>query len=450
MENGFELVRPGEQGWDSGRAAWNVAIEQVPAMVAWPSGTAEVAAAVDFAREHGLRVAVQAEGHSAGALAGVGEDTLLLKTGRMTGAEVDAQSRRARVGAGAKWRDVSALASPRGLAALSGSSAEVGVVGYTLGGGLGWLARKHGLACNSVLAAEVVTANGQLMRADRESEPDLFWALRGGGGSFGAVTALEFELYPVPELYAGMLAWPWERTADVLHAWRELVPSLPDELSTWARILQVPPLPDIPEPVRGRELVVVEAAYLGAQEPGRELLRPLRDLGPELDTFAVVPPAVLGQLHMDPEDPVPFAASGQLLDELPPAAIDAIVETAGPGSGSPLLSLELRQLGGALRNAPPDAGALATLDHAFLTLGVGMLMDPGMAPAIKGQLDVVADALVPWDSGVKYANFIDVPIDVRMCYPPETFDRLQEVKRRYDPDDLFRANHPIPSAATVG
>ena len=450
MENGFELVKPGEQGWDSGRAAWNVAIEQVPAMVAWPSGTAEVAAAVDFAREHGLRVAVQAEGHSAGALAGVGEDTLLFKTGRMTRAEVDAQSRRARVGAGAKWRDVSALASPRGLAALAGSSAEVGVVGYTLGGGLGWLARKHGLACNSVLAAEVVTANGQLVRADRESEPDLFWALRGGGGSFGAVTALEFELYPVPELYAGMFAWPWERTADVLHAWRELVPSLPDELSTWARILQVPPLPDIPEPVRGRQLVVVEAAYLGAQEPGRELLRPLRDLGPELDTFAVVPPAILGQLHMDPEDPVPFAASGQLLDELPPAAIDAIVETAGPGSGSPLLSLELRQLGGALRNAPPDAGALASLDHAFLTLGVGMLMDPGMAPAIKGQLDVVADALEPWDSGVKYANFIDVPIDVRMCYPPETFDRLQEVKRRYDPDDLFRANHPIPSAATVG
>ena len=419
-------------------------------MVARPSNTEEVAAAVNFARENGLRVAVQAEGHSAGALAGVGEDTLLLKTGRMTGAEVDAERGRARVGAAAKWRDVSAQASPRGLAALSGSSAEVGVVGYTLGGGLGWLARKHGLACNSVLAAEVVTADGQLVRADHENEPDLFWALRGGGGSFGAVTAVEFELYPAAELYAGMFAWPWERATDVLHAWRELVPSLPDELSTWARILQVPPLPQIPEPVRGRQLVVVEAAYLGAPEPGRELLRPLRDLGPELDTFAAVPPAVLGQLHMDPEDPVPFAMSGQLLDDFPPAAIDAIVETAGPGSGSPLLSLEIRHLGGALRHAPPNAGALATLDHAFLTLGVGMLMNPGMAPAIQGQLDVVADTLAPWDSGVTFASFVDVPIDVRKCYPPETFDRLQEVKRRYDPDDLFRANHPIPSAAAVG
>ena len=168
MENGFELVKPGEQGWDSARAAWNLAIDQVPAMVARPGSADEVAAVVNFARENGLRVAVQAEGHSAGALAGVGEDTLLLKTGRMTGAEVDAENRRARVGAAAKWRDVSALASPQGLAALSGSSAEVGVVGYTLGGGQGWLARKHGLACNSVLAAEVVTADGQLVRADHE------------------------------------------------------------------------------------------------------------------------------------------------------------------------------------------------------------------------------------------------------------------------------------------
>ena len=288
-----------------------------------------------------------------------------------------------------------------------GSSAEVGVVGYTLGGGHGWLARKHGLACNSVLAAEVVTADGQLVRADREHEPDLFWALRGGGGSFGAVTALEFELYPAAELYAGMFAWPWERTADVLHAWREWVPGLPDELSTWARILQVPPLPDIPEPVRGRRLVVVEAAYLGAQEPGRELLRPLRDLGPELDTFAAVLPAVLGQLHMDPEDPVPFARAASCWTSSPGGdRHDRRGCRARFGLAAPLA--RAAPLGGALRGAPPNAGALATLDHAFLTLGVGMLMDPGMASGINGQLDVVADALAPWDSGVKFANFIDV------------------------------------------
>jgi hypothetical protein len=425
MLNGAELVGRGDEQWDSARAAFNLAIDQRPAMVARPGNADEVAAVVGYARENGLRVAVQAEGHGAGALAGVGEDTLLLKTVRMAGAQVDAENRRARVGASAKWEDVSALASPLGLAGLSGSSSEVGVVGYMLGGGHSWLARKHGLACNSVVGAEVVTADGQLLRADRESEPDLFWALRGGGGSFGVVTALEFEVYPVRELYAGMLAWPWERTADVLHAWREWSSGLPNEMSTWARVLQVPPLPDIPEPVRGRQLAVVEAAYLGAEESGRELLRPLRDLAPELDTFAAVPPAALGHLHMDPEDPVPFAVSGQLLDELPPAAIDTIVEAAGPGSDSPLLSFEVRLLGGALTEAPPNAGALASLDQAFLTLGVGMVMDPGMGSAINAHLDRVSSALEPWASGVKFANFVDVPIDTRMCFSPATFDRLQ-------------------------
>ena len=210
MLNGAKLVKPGEEQWDSARAAWNLAIDQRPAMVARPGNAGEVVAVVSFARENGLRVAVQAEGHGAGPLAGVGQDTLLLKTERMTGVEVDAENRRARVGAAAKWQDVSALASPHGLAGLSGSSAEVGVVGYTLGGGHGWLSRKYGLACNSVVGAELVTADGELLRADRENEPDLFWALRGGGGSFGVVTALEFELYSVPELYAGMFAWPWE------------------------------------------------------------------------------------------------------------------------------------------------------------------------------------------------------------------------------------------------
>jgi FAD/FMN-containing dehydrogenase len=450
MLDGVELVERDAEQWDSARAAWNLAIDQRPALVARPGSAEEVAAVVSYARENGLRVAVQAEGHGAGRLTGLGEDTLLVKTTRMTGAQIDAESRRARVAAGAKWRDVSALASPVGLAALSGSSAEVGVVGYTLGGGHGWLARTHGLACNSVVGAEVVTADGELVRADRENEPDLFWALRGGGGNFGVVTALEFELYPVPELYAGMLAWPWERTTEVLHAWGEWVSGLPNEMSAWARILQIPPLPTVPEPVRGRQLVVVEAAYLGSEASAGELLRALRELSPELDTFAVAPPAALGHLHMDPEDPVPFAGSGQLLDELPPAAIDRLVDIAGPDSASPLLSLELRLLGGALRDTPPDAGALASLDEGFLTLGVGMVMDPAMAPAINAHLDQVSGALESWDSGVKYAPFVDVPIDARTCYRPETNARLQQVKARYDPGDLFRANPAIPSPAPAG
>jgi FAD/FMN-containing dehydrogenase len=450
MPTEIEVAKAGEADWDSARAAWNLAVDQRPAMVARPGNADEVAAVVDFARAEGLRVAVQAEGHGANALGELGEDTLLVKTGRMTGAEIDVENRRVRVQPAAKWFDVSDLASPQGLAGLSGSSAEVGVVGYTLGGGHGWLARKHGLACNSVTAAEIVTADGQLIRTDHETESDLFWALRGGGGNFGAVTALELELYPVPELYGGMLAWPWERTSDVLHAWREWVPGLPDEMGTWARIFQVPPMPDIPEPVRGRQLVVVEAAYLGGEDAGSELLRPLRDLGPELDTFAAAPPASLGHLHMDPEDPVPFAGDGQMLDELPAAAVDALVAAAGPGSGSQLLSFELRLLGGALDHAAPGAGALAKLDHGFITFAVGMVMDPEAGLAVSRQIGDVKNALGPWDSGVNYPNLVDVPLDTRTCHSTETYERLRQVKSHYDPADLFRANHPIPPAETAG
>src|SRR3954471_10538176 len=185
-----DLMRPGDEGWDSARAAWNVAFDQQPAMVGLPTNADEVSEIVAVARDAGLRVAVQAAGHNAGALAPVADDTLLLKTGRMTAAEVDAGARRGRVAAAAKGHDVARLASPEGLSPLRGSSAEVGVVGYTLGGGLGWLGRKHGLACNSVVSVDVVTADGRLVHADRDSEPDLFWALRGGGGSFGAVTSL--------------------------------------------------------------------------------------------------------------------------------------------------------------------------------------------------------------------------------------------------------------------
>ncbi len=447
--SGIRVVRAGEEGWDSARAAWNLAFDQRPAMVALPASADEVARVVRFARESGLRVAVQAEGHNSGALSPLEEDTLLLKTLRMVGTELDPGARRARVAAAAKWRDVSDPMSEEGLAPLGGSSAEVGIVGFTLGGGHGWLARKHGLACNSVHAAELVTADGELVRADQESEPDLFWALRGGGGSFGAVTALEFELYPVPELYAGMLVWPWERSDEILHAWREWLPGLPTEMSSWGRILQVPPLPDVPEPVRGRKLAVIEAAYLGAEDAGAELLRPLRGLDPEMDTIASVPPAALGYLHMDPEDPVPALSGHQMLEELPSEAIDALVEAAGPGSGSPLLSVELRQLGGALAQPASDGGAITGLSQSFAMFAVGMAMDADMAASVSRHAGVVTQALAPWDSGVKYGNFTEAPTDARMCYPPDTYERLQQVKARYDPDDVFRANHPIPNAAAA-
>ena len=240
---------------------------------------------------------------------------ILIKTHEMRGVEIDPETRTARAQAGALWMDVTAPAHEHGLAALAGSSPDVGVVGYTLGGGLSWLSRTYGVAANSVTAIEVVTADGQIIRTDADNDPALFWALRGGGGSFGIVTAIEFTLYPVPEVYAGVMFWPIERAAEVLHAWHDLVPSLPESMTTVGRLLMLPPIPEIPEPLRGRKFVVVEAIHLGDEREGAELLAPLRELAPEMDTVATIPTSALSALHMDPEHPVPGAGDGMLLSE---------------------------------------------------------------------------------------------------------------------------------------
>ena len=265
-EGGGRVVGPGDPEWDAARSGFNLAVDQRPAAVTFPRDEHEVGAVVAIARRHGLRVAPQTTGHNAGPLGDLA-DTILLKTAEMTGVEIDAGARRARVRAGTRWEDVTSGLSEHGLAALHGSSPDVGVVGYSLGGGMGWYGRKHGLQSNSVTAIELVTADGRLVRTDRDNEPELFWALRGGGGNFGVVTALEFDLFPIDEVYAGWLIFPWERSAEVLHAWNDLLPSLPEEMSSIGRILQVPPIPEIPEPLRGRNLVVVEAAHLGEARP---------------------------------------------------------------------------------------------------------------------------------------------------------------------------------------
>ena len=223
----------------------------------------------------------------------------------------------ARAEAGALWQDVTVPAGEHGLAALAGTSPNVGVTGYTLGGGMGWLARRYGLAANSVTAAEIVTPDGRLRRADAEHEPDLFWAVRGGGGSVGVVTALEMTLYPVRELYAGALFFPIQRAAEVLHAWRAWTATVPDEVTSLGRILRLPPLPEVPEPLRGRAFALVEAAYLGDAGAGAALIRPLRQLGPDLDTFAMIPAPALQQLNMDPDQPMPEPGRRRVPHRLP-------------------------------------------------------------------------------------------------------------------------------------
>jgi FAD/FMN-containing dehydrogenase len=364
----------------------------------------------------------------------------------MRGIEIDAAGRTARVEAGVIWAEVAEAAAEFGLAALAGSSPDVGVVGYTLGGGLSWLGRRYGLASANVLAVEIVTADGAIRRIDADTDPDLFWAVRGGGGSFGAVTAIEFALFPVAEVYSGVMLWPIERASEILHAWREWTADMPDEMTTVGRLLQLPPIPDIPEPLRGRSFVAVQVFYAGPEAEGAALVAPIRRLEPEIDTVATIPAAALQRVHMDPEHPVPGLGDGMLLAELPAAGIDALVAAAGPGSGSPLLSVEVRQLGGAIGRPAADGGAVSHIDAEFALFGVGIAMTPEMGAGVTAHVGLVCEALAPWAAETTYLNFAERDVSADRIFGSYTLHRLRAVKAAFDPADVFRSNHPIAPA----
>lgn len=442
-----DLVTPADAHWDEARLAWNLAVDQRPAAVAIPESVEDIVKVVRHARANGYRVAGQSTGHNAHPLAEGLERTVLVKTHKMRRVHIDADARVARVEPGALWMDVTYPAGEHGLAPLAGSSPDVGVAGYVLGGGISWLGRKYGLAANSVVAIELVNAGGEVVRASAEENQDLFWALRGGGGSFGIVTSIEVRLFPVAELHAGWLIFPMERADEVLNAWRDWADELPDEVTSIGRLLQVPPLPDIPEPLRGRRLVVVEAAMLMDEAEASRLLKPLRALGPEMDTFATMPATELQTLHMDPPQPVPGVGDHMLLRDLTRDGIAKVVDVAGAGSTSPLLSVEFRHLGGALGRAAMGGGATAALDAGFAMFAVGMAMDPVMTAAVRAYLPVVKEALASYDSGREYLNFAEQRTDVRRLWPLDTYHELRRVKRDHDPDDVFRSNHPVPPAA---
>jgi FAD/FMN-containing dehydrogenase len=436
------IVLPHDPNWNEARLAWNLAVDQQPAAVALPESADDVQAIVRWARERGLRVAPQGTGHNALPLGSLAH-TVLLKTERMRGVTIDVRKQSARVQAGVLWAEVTDAAAGYGLAALAGSSADVGVVGYTLGGGISWLGRRYGLAANSVTAVELVNAEGELVRADAEHNADLFWALRGGGGSFGVVTALEFTLYPITEVHAGVLFFPLERGAEVLRAWRRWVDAVPDEVTSVGRFLQFPPIPAIPEPLRGGSFAVIEAVSLLGADATDELLRPLRALGPTMDTFRTMPVNELKHLHMDPEHPVPGAGDGLMLSDFNDTAIDALVGIAGAGSGSPLLSVEVRHAGGVLARKAPVAGALASLDGRFLVFAVGMAPTPELGAAVRAHVELVQNALAQWDSGRTYLNFSEKRERGERLFGDLTYRRLQTVKAAVDPDDVFRSNHPV-------
>lgn len=437
------LTRPGDPGWDSERQAWNLAVDQRPTAVVRAGSVRDVQLVVRTARRLGLRVAPQSTGHNAAPMGDL-DGTVLLQLGGLNAVTIDPETRTAHVEGGAVWGDVTAAAAKHGLAALAGSAPDVGVSGYTLGGGVSWLARSHGLACNSVTALEVVTADGRHRRVDARTDPELFWALRGGGGSFAVVTALEFTLFPISEVYAGVLFFPLERASEVLHAWRTWVADVPDEVMSVGRMLRFPPLPDLPPFLSGKSYVVVEACSTLSAEETDALLGPLRALGPAIDTFAPTKVEDLGQLHMDPPGPVPGAGDGFMLTELPAQAVDTLLTAAGPDVAVPLLSVELRHLGGALTpGRASNGGAVDGLDAQFLGFAVGVVPDANVAKAVHASIRNVQQAMTPWSAAGCYVNFAEQTKPGRTLFGAAAYERLQEIKHRYDADDLIRANHPV-------
>jgi FAD/FMN-containing dehydrogenase len=437
------VLTEGDESWDASRQTFNLTHDQRPAALVRVANADDVAETVRYAAQRGLRIAPQSTGHNAGPIDGL-EDALLIRTDALQDVRIDVGARRARVGSGVRWAAVADPASEAGLAPLSGSSRDVGIAGYSLGGGMGWLGRKHGLQTNALTAVELVTADGELRRIDHDTETDLFWAIRGGGGNFGVVTALEFELFPVPELYAGSLFFPYERASEVMHAWHEFVSAgIPDEITTVARVVQIPPLEEIPELIRGRSFAILQAAYLGSEADGADLIRPLAELGPEMNTFAMAPPNSLGWLAMDPEEPMPYAGSSRMLSDVSAAGIDAFVDTAGPGSGSQLANVELRSLGGALARKAPGHGARATLDGDYLLFAVGGVFTPEAYGEVLGQAERVSEALTPWDSGTRYLNFEEGDVDARVFFDADTWRLLRALRTEWDPNGLFLANHEI-------
>jgi FAD/FMN-containing dehydrogenase len=434
----------GDDGLAAEVATWNVAVQHTPAIAVGATCAADVAAAVSWAVEHGLGVAVQATGHGPVRNAA---GSMMVTTRRMQGIVIDPERRTARVEAGVKWQRVMDAAAEFGLAGLCGSSSDVGVVGYTLGGGLGSLGRKYGFAADHVRAVEIVTADGRLRTLSADSEPELFWAVRGGKGNFGIVTALEIELVPVGGLYAGGIFFAGEDMAAVLHAFRRWAPTMPEEVSTSIAIMRLPDMEFLPPPLRGQTVVHLRYAYAGTLvREGERLVAPMQDAGRVLLGFVgPIRTDEMDSIHMDPVDPLPAWEKGQLLTDLPEEAVDALLAVAGPQAEIPLMMVEIRLLGGALSRPAKVPNAVPGRDAAFsmFVLGPGV---PELAEVVPAVGRAVLGALGPWKAQSSMINFLgDVsgPEEVAAAYPPGVYERLAQVKAAVDPDRVFSFGHAI-------
>jgi len=445
-----QLITVGQSDYDTVRAVWNGAVDRRPRLIARCSGSADVAAAVRFARDHDLEIAVRGGGHNVAGTA-VCDEGIVIDLSMMRAVSVDATRRTAAVHGGALWGDVDHETQAHGLATTGGIVGHTGVAGLTLGGGLGWLMRKHGLTVDNLLAADVVTAEGSIIRASADEHPDLFWALRGGGGNFGVVTSFRFALHPVgPTVMAGPVFWAADDTIDVLRFYRDFVAGAPDELGTVVRLGTVPPFPAIPEDFHWRPAIAVASCYAGDVEEGERAVRDLRRFGTPLVDLVEPKPYVAHQGAID--ETVPhgwhYYWKATNLTGLSDAVISVVADHAYTAS-SPRSYAVMFHMGGAVSRILHDATAYAGRDvaHNIVIEGVWLPEESGQhATAETAWARGFLDALEPHREGV-YVNFLDSDDDtsrVREAYGDRIYRRLAGVKAKYDPDNAFHHNKNIP------
>ncbi|MEU4624737.1 FAD-binding oxidoreductase [Actinoplanes sp. NPDC023801] len=436
-----DLFRPGEAGYDEHRLGWNRTIESRPALIATAATADDVRTAILAAREHALPFAVQATGHGTVVSA---DGALLLKTTALNSVEVDPQRRVARVGPGAVWADVNRAAARYGLAGLAGRCSTVGVTGYTLGGGQSWLSRTFGFAADSVVSADVVTADGTVLTANARQHPDLFWALRGGGGNFGVVTSLEFRLHPVARVYSGMSLYPMERAFDVLAAYRQWALDEPDAMNTAVLLIRLPPSPLIPEPLRGRRVLAVRVFHHG--DDGPRVLAPLLEAAgpPLLEAFGMRTFPEASDATNGPDAP-PMAnrQEVELFRTLPDEVLHAIVEAGA--ADSPLAFVEVRHWGGVMARPGADAGPAGHRDVPFSVMAVAPYLTADRTAADTA-LDRLTGRLRPHATGGSFLTLLTDHTRTRSAFTAANYARLAAAKRDWDPANIFRLGHNIPPA----
>jgi FAD/FMN-containing dehydrogenase len=440
-----ELVTAAAEQYDDVRSIWNAAHDARPAAIIRCAGVADVLRGVEFARSQGLPLALRGGGHSIPGFSTT-EGGVVLDLSPMKGIRVDPQSRRVVAEAGCLWSDLDHETQAFGLALTGGLVSTTGIAGFTLGGGLGWLVRRCGLTSDNLIGADVVTADGQLVHASADQHPDLFWALRGGGGNFGVVTAFEYALHDVgPTVFSGVTFYPGDAVDDILRGYRQACAGAPDELTTLVNLATAPPAPFLPEAVHGTPIVAVAGMWSGSLDDGDAATRPFRELAsPIVDLFG----------------PMPYMAMQSLLDALYPRgihnyfrsafvpALDDDVLKALTDSyrtlPNPLSELHVHHLGGAMGRVPFDATAFATRDKDFIVNAIARTPAADGFDQARDWARSATDSL--GSTAATYVNFTgEAAADrVHASYPPATYQRLVQVKDRYDPDNLFRLNQNIP------